>query len=514
MEAAHDLGATGWTATRRVLLPMLAPGHGRRRRCSPSRCRWTTSSSPSSSPGPGATTLPIRVYSMIKHGATPLINALSTLLLAADVHHRVRQPASEPNPEPWREDNENARRIHVRCWRRRWPSPWSWLAGCGGGKKAEPVLHVYTWSDYIKPELVARFETGEPLPGRHRHLRLERGDVRQAQGRGDGLRRHHAVELHGQPHARPGHAPAPRPRPAAQPASTSTRTTWPSPSTRRWHYSVPYMLTNTGIAYLKSKVTDFEPTWGDVRPGRPEGPDDHAQRHARDDRRGPEVPRLQPQLDRRQASWPRPATSSCGWKTNLAKFENEQYKNGIASGEFLLVHGYSGDILQVQAENADIAFAMPAGRRRHLLRRPGDRPRRPARSKLAHAFINFLHDPAVAAENTGVHPVPLPEQGLLPAAGPRRSATNPGIFLAPRRSGPSARSSTDLGDEQRPLRQGLGPPQVRPLNRGTQYSFPNYFRNWGDMTHSLEMGSCPRIPGRINWGMRYCVPDLKVERCS
>jgi spermidine/putrescine transport system permease protein len=31
--------------------------------------------------GPGATTLPIRVYSMIKHGATPLINALSTLLL-------------------------------------------------------------------------------------------------------------------------------------------------------------------------------------------------------------------------------------------------------------------------------------------------------------------------------------------------------------------------------------------------------------------------------------------------
>jgi spermidine/putrescine transport system permease protein len=32
--------------------------------------------------GPGATTLPIRVYSMIKHGATPLINALSTLLLA------------------------------------------------------------------------------------------------------------------------------------------------------------------------------------------------------------------------------------------------------------------------------------------------------------------------------------------------------------------------------------------------------------------------------------------------
>ena len=48
-----------------------------------------------------------------------------------------------------------------------------------------------------------------------------------------------------------------------------------------------------------------------------------------------------------------------GWKKNLAKFENEQYKTGLASGEFLLVHGYSGDILQVQEENEDIEFAMP-----------------------------------------------------------------------------------------------------------------------------------------------------------
>ena len=32
--------------------------------------------------GPGSTTLPIRIYSMIKHGSPPLINALSTMLLA------------------------------------------------------------------------------------------------------------------------------------------------------------------------------------------------------------------------------------------------------------------------------------------------------------------------------------------------------------------------------------------------------------------------------------------------
>jgi spermidine/putrescine transport system permease protein len=31
--------------------------------------------------GPGATTLPIQVYSMIKHGSPPMINALSAILL-------------------------------------------------------------------------------------------------------------------------------------------------------------------------------------------------------------------------------------------------------------------------------------------------------------------------------------------------------------------------------------------------------------------------------------------------
>jgi spermidine/putrescine transport system permease protein len=32
--------------------------------------------------GPGSTTLPIHIYSMIKRGSMPLINALSTILLA------------------------------------------------------------------------------------------------------------------------------------------------------------------------------------------------------------------------------------------------------------------------------------------------------------------------------------------------------------------------------------------------------------------------------------------------
>jgi len=81
VEAARDLGASSWTAARRVLLPMLAPGLA-----AAGLIAFTLSVDDFVITffvaGPGATTLPIRVYSMIKHGATPLINALSTLLLA------------------------------------------------------------------------------------------------------------------------------------------------------------------------------------------------------------------------------------------------------------------------------------------------------------------------------------------------------------------------------------------------------------------------------------------------
>ncbi|NCC50330.1 MAG: ABC transporter permease [Spartobacteria bacterium] len=80
VEAAQDLGANWWTAAWRVLLPMLAPGIG-----AGALLAFTLSIDDFVISffvaGPGSTTLPIRIYSMIKHGSPPLINALSVLLL-------------------------------------------------------------------------------------------------------------------------------------------------------------------------------------------------------------------------------------------------------------------------------------------------------------------------------------------------------------------------------------------------------------------------------------------------
>ncbi|NLF26114.1 MAG: ABC transporter permease [Deltaproteobacteria bacterium] len=80
IEAAQDLGANWWTTTRRVLLPLLAPGiaAGALLAFTLSIDDFVISFFVA---GPGSTTLPIRIYSMIKHGSPTLINALSTILL-------------------------------------------------------------------------------------------------------------------------------------------------------------------------------------------------------------------------------------------------------------------------------------------------------------------------------------------------------------------------------------------------------------------------------------------------
>jgi spermidine/putrescine transport system permease protein len=81
VEAAQDLGADWWTVARRVLLPLLAPGIA-----AGALLAFTISIDDFVITffvaGPGSTTLPLRIYSMIKFGSPPLINALSTIILA------------------------------------------------------------------------------------------------------------------------------------------------------------------------------------------------------------------------------------------------------------------------------------------------------------------------------------------------------------------------------------------------------------------------------------------------
>jgi spermidine/putrescine transport system permease protein len=99
-EAAHDLGASTWQTFWNITFPLMVPGvlAGGMLAFTLSLDDFVVSFFTT---GPGATTLPILIYSSVKRGITPDINALSTLIVLASVlgtigvtvFQRPRQPS-------------------------------------------------------------------------------------------------------------------------------------------------------------------------------------------------------------------------------------------------------------------------------------------------------------------------------------------------------------------------------------------------------------------------------------
>lgn len=83
-EAAMDLYANRWQSFRYVLLPILMPGviSGLMLAFIVSLDDFIITNMVA---GPGATTLPLAIYGMVRVGFTPEINAISTLLLATSI---------------------------------------------------------------------------------------------------------------------------------------------------------------------------------------------------------------------------------------------------------------------------------------------------------------------------------------------------------------------------------------------------------------------------------------------
>jgi spermidine/putrescine transport system permease protein len=83
-EAARDLYASSWVAFRRVTLPLIAPGvfSGAMLAFVISMDDFITSNLLNSG---GATTLPVYIFSLIKQGVSPQLNAISTLIMIVSV---------------------------------------------------------------------------------------------------------------------------------------------------------------------------------------------------------------------------------------------------------------------------------------------------------------------------------------------------------------------------------------------------------------------------------------------
>lgn len=80
VEASYDLGATEFQTLKKVIIPMLMPGiiSGFLIAVTLSFDDFVTTFFVA---GPGSSTLPLRIYSMIRLGVSPIINALSVLLI-------------------------------------------------------------------------------------------------------------------------------------------------------------------------------------------------------------------------------------------------------------------------------------------------------------------------------------------------------------------------------------------------------------------------------------------------
>lgn len=83
-EAARDLYATPWVTFRRVTLPLIAPGvaSGAMLAFVISMDDFITSSMLNTG---GATTLPVFIFSLVRQGTTPELNAISTLITLASL---------------------------------------------------------------------------------------------------------------------------------------------------------------------------------------------------------------------------------------------------------------------------------------------------------------------------------------------------------------------------------------------------------------------------------------------
>lgn len=164
-------------------------------------------------------------------------------------------------------------------------------------------------------------------------------------------------------------------------------------------YSIPYMTGATGIAYRKDEVADFEASWRIF-----EREDLAGRMTLLDDPRevlGSALMVLGHSLNSTNEDHIEAAADLViEWKRNIAQFASESNKAGIASKEFYVVQAWGGDIQQIIDENEDenLAFALPA----EGFPMWEDTMAIPAGAdnvELAEKFINFLHDPEIAARN-------------------------------------------------------------------------------------------------------------------
>ncbi|MCC8179960.1 MAG: spermidine/putrescine ABC transporter substrate-binding protein [Planctomycetes bacterium] len=261
----------------------------------------------------------------------------------------------------------------------------------------EPVLHVYTWSDYFDPDVIYEFERANNCRVSIDYFDSNEAMYAKLKAGGGGYdlitpSSYMSAVMRGQNMvADIDHDKLPN---LQYMDRSYTRFT----EDPEMEYSVPYTRTVSGVGYDSRRVAAEDLGSWDIFNN-----EKYAKRMTiLNDMReaiGAALKRLGYSLNTTSETELAEAEQLLKrWKKNLAKFDVDEAKIGLGAGEFQVVHSYNGDVALIMQENPDIGFYIPKegasfASDDFVITTTSDQP------DLAHAFINHFLDPEVAAAN-------------------------------------------------------------------------------------------------------------------
>jgi spermidine/putrescine transport system permease protein len=383
-EAAADLGAGPGRVFFQVTLPAIAPGI-----LAAALLVFALSVDDyvitSFVAGVGSTTLPLQIYSMVRSGISPEINAVSTLLLAATALLLLAAWRLEQGARP------RAAALPAVLGLGILGAPFVLV---GLPPPPDRVLNVYIWSAYLPPESVRAFEVREGV-----RVNVDLYDSNEAllakmQAGTSGYDvicpSNYAVEtLVHQGLLRPlDHSLLPH-LSNVDPFYLDHDF---DPGNR---YSTPYFAGTTGIAYRRSRVgvvDSWETLWDPRFAGRVLMLDDPRETL------GAALRRLGLSVNTVDERPLRQAQRLLIEQKPLVKaYDSSSFEDTLVAGDVWLAQGWSGEFARVIEIDPDIAYVIPKeGSTAFLdnLAIPASAPH-PA---LAHQFLDFVMEAEVAAE--------------------------------------------------------------------------------------------------------------------
>jgi spermidine/putrescine transport system permease protein len=412
-EAAMDLGAGPWRTFFQVTLPGIAPGV-----LAAALLVFALSIDDyvitSFVAGVGSTTLPLQIYSMVRSGISPEINAVSTVLLVATALLLFAAWRLEQGDRPRTAALPAALGFGILA------APFFLV---GPAAPADRVLNVFIWSGYLPAETVKAFEARQGVRVNvdlFDSLEALLAKMQAGHTNYDVIcPSNYAVEiLLKQGLLRPlDHSALPHLR-NVDPAWLDRDF---DPGNR---HSVPYFTGTCGIAYRRSRVGEidswaalWDPRWA----GRVLMLDDARETF------GAALKLLGRSVNTADEPTLRLAQRLLLEQKPLVRaYDSASFEDALLAGAVWLAQGWNGEFARVMDLDPDIAYVVPReGSTTYLdsLAIPADAPH----PELAHAFLDFAMEAPVAAEICRSMRYTSPNRAALVLL-PRRVRDHPAIF--------------------------------------------------------------------------------------